>query len=119
MKRSDELIDLSREHHGALRLARQLQRGEHVPDLDSQLDTLLAHFAEEEYRFADTLDTTAGDRALYARLKDEHVALEQALRQAIHGLGLTRAGELLAAHVRFEERELFERIEALGALVEI
>lgn len=119
MKRSDDLIDLSREHHSALRLARQLQRGERVPDLARQLDALLAHFAAEEQRFADVLDTTPGDRALYTRLRNEHADLEQALRQAVRGLGLARAGELLVAHVRFEERELFERIEALGALVEI
>jgi len=119
MKRSDELIDLSREHHTALRLAQRLQRGDGVTELRAQLSALLTHFAEEEHRFAHVLDASAEDRALYRRLKQEHVALEHHLRQATFGTGLTTAGELLSAHVRFEERELFPHIESLVCALEV
>jgi hemerythrin-like domain-containing protein len=132
MKRHPSLIALSREHHAALSLANRVKkaalagdaahieavRGEVVARFEAEL---APHFAEEELNLLPRL-AALGEAALVARTLDEHRALRALVRRlaapaAIAETGdcLAEFGNLLAAHVRFEERELFERAQALHA----
>jgi hypothetical protein len=116
MQRSPELAPLSREHHVALAAALKLRRaGE--DDLSEAAAAFTAffagdgerHFAAEEELLLDELPPAMRDRLL-----DEHARIRAGARQLADGPGLDLAhalGELLAAHVRFEERELFPWLE--------
>lgn len=121
MKRSFPLVQLSREHHTALVLAkhartcatnpagaaalRQRIMAEHTADL-------LDHFATEERELPGALVPVAPE--LILRLFEEHTQLRTLLKRIETGdlTALPPFGELLAAHVRFEERELFPCFES-------
>jgi len=132
MKRHPSLLALSREHHTALSLANRVKkavlsadplrveeaRGEVVLRFDTELEP---HFAEEELTLLPGL-ATLGEVALVARTLDEHRVLRALVRSLADpasggepGACLAEFGKLLAAHVRFEERELFERAQVLQA----
>ncbi len=116
MKRDHRLVPLSREHHAALRLGRQLMAGGAGAALRAQLDTLTAHFAEEERRVLPLLHAH-GKHPLARRLREEHVMLLDLFDDALHGEpeAEIEAGRALIGHVRFEERELFPAVEILFA----
>ncbi|MCC6707131.1 MAG: hemerythrin domain-containing protein [Gammaproteobacteria bacterium] len=120
MKRSEALAPLAREHHTALVLARRAQRdsvddASLREDLRSAWQQLLApHFALEEQRLLPAL-RAAGESALVERTLAEHAGL-QALMAAIDAgerAAIVSFGAQLMAHIRFEDRELFVRAEAL------
>lgn len=120
MKRHAQLQDLSREHHGALKLARAARHAAESGAAD-QLATqarrvaqafaaeLDPHFRVEEQGILPLL-AQAGEHALVQRTQDEHAELRRlvAALSRPDAATLSRFAELLAAHVRFEERELFE-----------
>lgn len=125
MKRHPTLQQLSREHHLALKLARHARlaaasgQPAAVQDLSRQATTLFVtelepHFQREEQDLLKNL-SAAGEQALTARTLAEH----QALRELVSRLAepdsdtLMTFASLLEAHVRFEERELFETAQAL------
>jgi hypothetical protein len=119
MKRSPELAPLSRDHHVALQHALRLRRATEE-DLEATVAVFLAfllgeggrHFVQEESILLPALP--AGAANVGARLVVEHARIRGDARElgarptvaAAHALG-----ELLAAHVRFEERELFPMLE--------
>jgi hypothetical protein len=125
MKRSPALAALSRDHHHALEAALRLRRAG-PGDLDSAVARLQAfweprgrrHFEIEERLILPALPQTDADwRRATERVHDEHARIrgavdalvaggDEARVDAAHGLG-----ELLHAHVRFEERELFAMLE--------
>ncbi|PKO33026.1 MAG: hemerythrin HHE cation-binding protein [Betaproteobacteria bacterium HGW-Betaproteobacteria-7] len=116
MKRSPALRQLSREHHTALSLALRIAKASDPAAQERLLATVPAlfrgelepHFQEEERSLLPQL-ADAGETALVARTLDDHAQL-RALAAAIAGgdaMALAPFGELLQAHVRFEERELF------------
>lgn len=124
MKRSPFLQPLSREHHAALVLARACERAGHSGNAGEVAATcaralreyaaqIEAHFDLEERRLLPLLQGDE-DQALVRRTLAEH----RVLRALLDGLrqndaaALARFGDTLAAHVRFEERELFPAIEA-------
>lgn len=126
MKRHPALQDLSREHHDALKLARHGKLaalsgdaataaafGAHAARrFDNEME---AHFREEEVGLLPFLGA-AGEHELVGRTLAEHGelrALAAALRRP-EAATLLRFSELLAAHVRFEERTLFEAAQAQG-----
>lgn len=125
MKRCPELQDLSREHHTALRLALHLRRAAASGD-EVQIDEacsharelfqqeLLPHFRVEERCLLPRLEA-AGGSAHVARTLIEHRAMQRLVRdlEVPDGETLERFADLLTAHVRFEERELFEAAETL------
>ncbi|HSJ97872.1 MAG TPA: hemerythrin domain-containing protein [Myxococcota bacterium] len=136
MRRSAPLRDLSDEHHAALVLALRSRRaaasGEPGAVAAAWAEAerihgveLEPHFAIEERWLVPPLEA-AGESALAARLRADHAALRAAL--AIGALRSAEAlagfAERLAAHVRFEERELFPAAErtlppaALAAIAE-
>lgn len=131
MKRSAGLSGLARDHHAALVLAREAQRA--ATDCAALVARLRAahaaalepHFDIEERLLLPALEA-AGEGAAAARTRAEHEALRAALAalDAADPATLRHYGELLQAHVRYEDRELFglaERVlapallEAIGA----
>lgn len=117
MKRSAELMPLSREHHTALSLARRiLVQADDVEALRVQVrqrtQELLAHFRVEEDDLLPVVMQCSPGLAL--RLRDEHCALRDYLQCIESGdwQCLPAFAQLLQQHVRFEEREFFPAFEA-------
>ncbi len=124
MRRDPRLQALSTDHHHALVLARDAQRASVSRDA-GQIDGLVTrvreafarelepHFRIEEELLLPALEA-AGEHALVARVRDDHAALR--LASDAEGLDaeqrLAAFAAKLEAHVRFEERELFEVAQA-------
>jgi hemerythrin-like domain-containing protein len=121
MKRDEALRPLSREHLGALLVAKMLRE---ATDAGPAAAAFLAfwredgqrHFRiEEEVLLPGWAARAEVDRDGVHRMLDEHLAIRRwALRLERGEAGLTEAralGELLHDHVRFEERQLFPAIE--------
>ncbi|MCE9569921.1 MAG: hemerythrin domain-containing protein [Rhodocyclales bacterium] len=120
MKRHPDLLQLSREHHGALKLARDARRaaGSGEASAIAALAQRVAqvfpveldpHFCVEEGGIL-VLLAQAGQDELVARTLADHAELRR-LAKALASPDadtLLRFAELLGAHVRFEEREVFE-----------
>ncbi|SMB26034.1 Hemerythrin HHE cation binding region [Sterolibacterium denitrificans] len=131
MRRSPHLLQLSREHHTALVLAKRAQRlargtaaaaQEFMDELPAVFEhELEPHFQVEEIALLSALrDAQAADGAEDVVSMVERTLLEHAgLRELARRIGgqdfssLAVFGELLDGHVRFEERELFNRAESL------
>ena len=128
MKRHPDLLQLSREHHGALKLARGAGRAAASGDAREigalaqrvaqvfpvELDP---HFCIEEQGIL-VLLARAGQHALVARTLADHAELRR-LAEVLatpDADSLLRFADLLGAHVRFEEREVFEAAQAVRAL---
>lgn len=120
MKRNPELLVLSREHYRALKLALDAKKaGEKAaPEeiaavaaflVEAAAKDLEPHFRVEEAHLLPAMGA-AGCHELVARTLEEH----RLLREAVVALAaptpavLLHFAELLQAHVRFEERELFQ-----------
>lgn len=125
MQRHEWLQDLSREHHLALRLALAAKRAVAAGDraqiraaatlcAEAFGSDLEPHFVREENNVLPLL-AQAGASALVARTLDEHEEMRRLASRLNEAdpATLERFGELLGAHVRFEERELFPAAEAL------
>jgi len=124
MKRHPDLLQLSREHHGALKLARDARRAAASGDAGEvaalaqrvvqvfpvELDP---HFCVEEQGIL-LLLAQAGQNALVARTLADHAELRRLARALAtpDADSLLRFADLLGAHVRFEEREVFEAAQA-------
>ncbi len=125
MKRHAALIQHSREHHQALKLARlaRFAVDSGSPEAIKQAaetlreqfpSTLETHFCDEEQGLLMQL-TAIGQHALVQRTLDEHArlrALNDSLKNPDAATMATFAS-LLHDHVRFEERELFQTAQAL------
>jgi hypothetical protein len=123
MKRHRALQPLSDDHHGALVLARRLQRSSPrlaASGVDSlaratrrQLDEALEpHFRIEEEHLLSLLE--AHDAAdLAARTAADHARLRRLIRGAWEPTTAGEIGALLERHVRFEEREMFPKLESI------
>ena len=120
MKRSPALLELSREHHTALSLSLRIAR---MADAESEAALLIRvpavfdaelepHFQEEEQGLLPAL-VAAGELALVTRTLAEHGAMRNLMTHIRSGdvVSLKLFGQQLAAHVRFEERELFARAQ--------
>jgi hemerythrin-like domain-containing protein len=127
MKRHSSLVPLSHDHHDALVQARRLRRAGEGSDQNTVAWAFLRFFAkesvrhfreEEELVFPAVLDFPAVREPLVQALL-EHVRLHALAKALRHALDSDRPitpimhelGELLAAHVRHEERCLFPLIE--------
>jgi hypothetical protein len=123
MKRSAELAPLSRDHHIALEVALRLRRA--TPEtLEQAVERFLDfwnqqgrhHFVIEERLVLPALsDDDAEWSAATRRVRDEHAEIRDraAALPGASSLDAARGlGELLGAHVRYEERQLFPLLEA-------
>ncbi len=124
MKRDPALVSLSRDHHRALAVARNLRRAttERTPDARASVLSFWwtagrAHFRiEEEVLLPAYAGYGDAYHPLVARALCEHVAIRHAIDALVDdptpALGqLHELGGMLADHVRMEERELFVLIE--------
>ena len=120
MKRSDELAPLSRDHHQALHVAMGLRRATEA-DVAEAIERFTAfiegherrHFDVEEALVLTALpESDPAWAAGCARVRADHQRLRAGLGPDASVEEAREVGELLAAHVRFEERELFEMLEA-------
>lgn len=124
MPRTGALLSLSREHHASLVMARAARKAADANDNFVYLEVLMrieahwhavlvAHFVQEEQLIrlaADALDPVA-----VARILSEHAELQTlvcgpCLLDPV--VRLRRFGDLLAAHTRYEERELFPQLQS-------
>lgn len=114
MKRSPGLRTLSSEHHTALVLARRAAMaatGDDWADVWNEVAQyfvaeLEPHFCQEEQLLPALVQT--GETLLVERTLAEHVQLRSLVYDRPRDAATLRAfAELLLAHVRFEERELF------------
>lgn len=126
IKRSQELMQLSREHHFGLLLVWEIRRdlGKKVdPSEISQrilqffADDLQPHFKEEEETVFTLL---APDHPLRLQAEDEHqkiYAMAETMRnsKADEAL-LNQFADTLEAHIRFEERTLFNQIQEMQGI---
>jgi hemerythrin-like domain-containing protein len=122
MKRSAELAPLSRDHHQALEVALRLRRV-----TDGTLEDAVGHFLafwnrQGEHHFVIeerlVLPALSDDDASWAeasrRVRDEHGEIRARAAALPHAPSVgaaRRLGELLSAHVRYEERRLFPLVE--------
>jgi mannose-6-phosphate isomerase-like protein (cupin superfamily) len=127
MKRHPALISLSHDHHHALVQARRLRRAAERDDdpravAEAFVEFLTAvgvpHFREEETLFPLVADSDA-PRPLVVEVLLEHQRLHALVAELRSSADvrtpMRQLGELLEAHVRREERELFPLIERLAA----
>jgi hemerythrin-like domain-containing protein len=123
VKRSPSLIPLSHDHHHALVAARRLRLAADRDDAAAEAaafarffsEESVPHFREEEERLFPLVAFSDEARPLVVRALLEHQQLHALVRELSSGerARLHEAAELLEAHVRFEERELFPLIERL------
>lgn len=114
VKRIDPLRILSDEHHTALVLGqrcRQAQPEDHV-DMAHRArlvfrDELAPHFAIEETHLLPALEAI-DEQLLAERIRADHAALRKLIAGDGTRVDVIAFGERLMAHVRFEEREVFE-----------
>ena len=125
MKRHAALLQLSREHHHALKLSRlarfasdaghALAIAEAAEKISEAFPEVLEpHFQSEENELLPALAAVGAD-GLVARTLAEHAELRDLNRRLIEPDSeiLARFATLLHDHVRFEEREVFETAQQL------
>lgn len=123
MKRHPSLRALSDDHHRALVLARRLRRSAPDPDVSvraalaaavrQELDAELEpHFVVEERVLLPALEAR-GETELVERTLADHARVRVVARGAWSAGTAQELGALLEQHVRFEERVLFPRAEAV------
>jgi len=119
MRRADDLLPLSHDHHSALVLARRCKQsvmpGAAVDTHEAWRQVreafprqLEPHFVIEERFLLPALEGI-GESELVARVREDHSSLRALAANITADAGmLERFGLLLEAHVRFEERQVFE-----------
>lgn len=127
MLRDKNLIPLSHQHQHALALCVRIERASPIPEADLKVWQLeiaqifqaeiAIHFDAEEtviFPAARRLETLA---SLVEDLLHDHASLRESFTQAESGnmtaVELTKFAKQLSAHIRKEERQLFERMQEL------
>ncbi|MBI5310591.1 MAG: hemerythrin domain-containing protein [Actinobacteria bacterium] len=123
-KRDQALVPLSHDHHHALVIAMLLRRAtdENAPGtlhafLDFWHSDCREHFrVEEEVLFPVFAASQGEDHPLLRKALDDHaeirgLAAQLEAGERPGGQVLNELGEMLSAHVRLEEREIFPLIE--------
>jgi quercetin dioxygenase-like cupin family protein len=123
VKRHPVLIPLSHDHHHALAAARRLRLAAERGDASAEAaafsrffaEESVRHFRDEEERLFPLVAHSKEAQPLVVRALLEHQQLHALARQVASGetAPMGELAELLEAHVRFEERELFPLIERL------
>lgn len=129
MPRTGALLSLSREHHTSLVLARAARKAAESNDAATCVvavqrieahwqDVLVTHFAQEEALLQLAEDTLEPE--IITRILAEHEELRMLACESCvldPAARLRRFGDLLAAHVRYEERVLFPQLQSHPAIV--
>jgi len=127
MLRDKNLIPLSRQHQHALALCVRLDRAVQSGQVDAEAwqaeiqqifeQEIGTHFDAEERELFPAAASRPELRSLVEELLDEHEALRQvfacAATRQLTSDDLSRFAARLSAHIRKEERDLFERMQKL------
>jgi hemerythrin-like domain-containing protein len=127
MLRNKNLIPLSHQHQHALALCVRIERASPVTDADlvawqAEIEQLCRteieiHFAAEEQIIFPVARELTGLSSFVDELLVDHAALRQdfmlAESRAMSASDLLSFSQRLAAHIRKEERQLFERMQQL------
>ncbi len=133
MLRDKNLVPLSHQHQHALalcvRIDRAIQSGEiDVAAFQKEIlqiyeQEIRCHFEAEEAVVFPAAEKFSELKPLVAELLAQHAGLreffELARTGAYDGTSLQRFAEMLAAHVRKEERQLFENMQSLMTVAEM
>jgi hemerythrin-like domain-containing protein len=123
MKRDQALHGLSSDHHSGLLLARTIRRAlerggarceQAIAAVRTYERSLQRHFETEETALLPALDR-CGEAEIVQRLRAEHALLRElqsAILETSSLNALASFGELLEAHIRFEERTVFQVAQA-------
>lgn len=121
MKRDANLVPLSRQHFRALALCMRIHRKRGTPaDWQREMLSLWEadirfHFTVEEKFLFPAARRIAAVVSLVRELRAEHTRLRRAFavarRRPLTSAELTRFADLLEAHIRKEERQLFEECQ--------
>jgi hemerythrin-like domain-containing protein len=125
MLRDKNLVPLSRQHQHALALCVRIDRASPVPEADlAAWQTEIAqhfqseirvHFAAEEHFVFPAARAFAELNLLVEELISEHAWLRErfakAEAQGMSGGEIVEFAQWLSAHIRKEERQLFERLQ--------
>ncbi len=117
LKRAKEIQPYSKDHHHGLLLGWKLRTGLKKQIAIGRMEAyaqwfyanyLAPHFElEEKYLFP----VLRPDDGLVKKALDEHAAIRSLMRRPASEEKLTELAGLLESHIRFEERELFEKIQ--------
>ena len=127
MLRDKNLIPLSHQHQHALALCVRIERASPIPQADINAwqkeiahifqSEIHAHFAAEEHVLFPAAQQFAELQTLVSELISEHGELRQksafAVAESTVPSDISALGQLLSAHIRKEERQLFERMQQL------
>lgn len=127
MLRDKNLIPLSHQHQRALALCVRIDRAQPIPEKDTQSwqaeieehfeHEIKIHFAAEEAEVFPAARRFSELTSLVEELLADHVWLRERFSQAqarrISAENLPVFANALAAHIRKEERQLFERLQEL------
>ena len=133
MLRDQSLIPLSRQHQHALALCVRLSRAMDADEVDLEIwqaemcqqfeQEIAAHFAAEENEVFPQAARFPELQPLVQELLAEHEALRALFSRAaardLDLLGLADFAEKLPAHIRKEERQLFEAMQKLMSTEEL
>ncbi len=126
MLRDKNLIPLSRQHQHALALCVRIDRAIQAGAIDlepwqAEIQQIFeqevgVHFSAEEKSLFPAAEQFAELQTLVAELREEHQTLRaffsSAAERRLDEEGLRKFGETLSAHIRKEERSLFEGMQA-------
>jgi hemerythrin-like domain-containing protein len=133
MLRNRNLIPLSRQHQRALAMCVRIDRAQPIPDADLQAwqaeielhfePEIRVHFAAEECELFPVAREFPGLSRLADELAAEHASLRESFSQArarrMSAKTLPAFAQQLSAHIRKEERQLFERLQQLMSTEEL
>ena len=133
MLRDQNLIPLSHQHQHTLALCVRIDRATAAGDADvaafeAEVEQIVqqeiaAHFVAEEKELFPAAAKFPELSDLVEELRSEHTVLRDFFSRAklhqLHLAGLRKLGESLSAHIRKEERQLFERIQQLMSAEEL
>jgi iron-sulfur cluster repair protein YtfE (RIC family) len=125
MLRDKNLIPLSHQHQHALALCVRIDRASPIPDADldawqTEIEQLFRseieiHFVAEEQVIFPVARGFESLTSLVEDLLSDHAALRKgfglAADRKMSAVDLSAFGQRLAAHIRKEERQLFERLQ--------
>jgi hemerythrin-like domain-containing protein len=127
MLRDKNLVPLSRQHQHGLALCVRIDRASPIPDMGLAAwqveigqhfrSEIRIHFAAEEEFVFPAAQQFAELSPLVEELVSEHALLRErfakAEAQAMSAAEVAEFAQLLSAHIRKEERQLFERLQEL------
>jgi|ERR1700720_721742 hemerythrin-like domain-containing protein len=133
MLRDKSLIPLSHQHQRALALCVRIDRAQPVPDADLEAwqaeieqhfaQEIKIHFSAEESVLFPAARQFSELIPLVEELSAEHASLRKSFSEAedrrMSAGGLPVFAQRLSAHIRKEERQLFESLQALMSTSEL